>query len=301
MGYEESKVPKRQNDRYLKDIFEQNFADFLRFVFPNADVRFDLSKEIVFLDKEFPPPDSERGDGSVNRVADLLAEVQTPDKGEQWILIHTEIEGGHSADLPERVFDYWYRIRQKHKKTVETIVFFTGGGSQPKPSAFTDGTERTHVCFRYIACDIFALSEEKLMEMENPFSIVVLACRASLLEGKIPDMELNDIRLNIARKMIRQGFGRERTERFLYFLRNLVHTSDPKADKKYKEEVGILTKGTIDMNTLELARKHGWKTALNWELQKESNRGSNRGSNGELNGDSQKPKKRRRRKSFRWR
>jgi len=65
----------REKDRYLKDPFEQNSADFLRFVFPNAYQRFDLSKEIEFLDKEFFPPVPERFDGAGNRVADLLAKA----------------------------------------------------------------------------------------------------------------------------------------------------------------------------------------------------------------------------------
>jgi len=257
MDYNKIKPPKRQNDRYLKDAFEQNFADFLRFVFPNADQRFDLSKEIGFLDKEFFPPDPERSDGSGNRVVDLLAKAHTHGGGEKWILVHTEIEGGSRADLPFRIFDYWFRIRKKHKREVETIVFFTGGEKQPKPSVFEEGTETTKVYFQYKTCDIHGFSDKELMEMENPFSIVVLACRASLLEGKVADSELNRIRINIARKMIQQGHGKEKTERFLYFLRNIIHTSDPRENERYMKEIGTLTGGTIDMNTIELARQHG--------------------------------------------
>jgi len=250
--------PRRENDRYLKDAFEQNFADFLRFVFPDADDRFDLSQEVEFLDKEFAPPAPERGGSIGSRVADLLAKVQTHAGEEKWVLVHTEIEGGRSADLPFRIFDYWLRIWLKYKREVETVVFFTGGAGQPKPSVFETGTRTTGIRFHYQTCDIHRFSEGELMESENPFSIVVLACRASLLEGKISDRELNSIRVAIVRKMIRQGYGKERTERFLYFLWNILHTSDPEVNREYLEEIGKLTEGgTIDMNTLELARQYG--------------------------------------------
>jgi len=249
--------PRRQNDRYLKDAFEQNFADFLRFVFPDADRRFDLSRDIAFVDKEFSPPGSERGDGLGNRVVDLLAKVQTHAGGEEWVLVHTEIEGGHGSSLPFRIFDYWFRIWNKYKRDVETVVFFTGGERQPKPSVFETGTPTTGVRFHYQACDIHRFSDRGLMDMENPFSIVVLACRASLQEGKVPGRELNRLRIAIAKKMIRQELGKERTERFLYFLWNILHTSDPEANRQYLDEIGMLTEKTIDMTTIELARQYG--------------------------------------------
>jgi len=257
MDHGTNRSPRRQNDRYLKDVFEQNFADFLRFVFPNADERFDLSREAEFLDKEFSPPSAERGDGKGNRIVDLLAKVHLNGGGEEWILVHTEIEGGNRAELPFRIFDYWLRIWLKHKRDVETIVFFTGGEGQPKPSVFETGTETTRVRFQYQTCDIHRFSDEELMAMDNPFSVVVLACRASLLEGKISNMELNKIRLDIARKMIRDGLGKDRTEMFLFFLSNIIHTGDPEMNREYMEEIGILTRGTIDMTTIELARKYG--------------------------------------------
>jgi len=279
MDYGNSGIPRKQNDRYLKDIFEQNFADFLRFVFPDADGRFDLSREIEFLDKEFALPSSERGDGTGNRVVDLLAKVQTWAGGEKWILVHTEIEGGQREDLPLRIFDYWLRIwlKHKHKRVVETVVFFTGGERQPKPSMFEMGTETTGVRFHYQTCDIHGFSESELMEMENPFSIVVLACRASLLEGKMPDRELNKIRIDIAKKMLRQGYGRERTEMFLFFLWNIIYTRDPKVNREYLEEIGILTRGTIDMNTIELARKYGMEDGIQWGMEKGIQQGLEKG------------------------
>jgi len=270
---------RRQNDRYLKDIFEQNFADFLRFVFPDADTKFDLSREIAFMDKELPLPGSKRGDPAGNRVADLLAKVQTPAGAEKWIVVHTEIEGGNSASLPFRLFDYWFRISLRHerKRDVETVVFFTGGKGQRKPSVFEAGTETTNVRFRYQTCDIHGFSEMELMEMENPFSIVVLACRASLLEGKMSDPELNKIRIRITKKMLQQGHGKDRTERFLHFLWNIVHTSDPEVNREYMQEIGILTEGTIDMNTIELARKYGFEDGVQQGLQQGLQKGIQKG------------------------
>jgi len=244
---------------YLKDAFVQNFADFLRFAFPGAEEKFDLSRAAEFIDKELPPPELEREEAGGHRTADLLAKIGTKAGGEEWLLVHTEIEGGSRADLAWRVFRYWYRIRDRHARPVKTVVFFTGDKSQPKPSRYEEGDEDTDVRFRYRACDVLALPEEELMAMDNPFAIVVLACRASLLEGKIPDRELNAIRLRITKKMFAHGYGHERTKWFVYFLWNFLYTRDPEVCAEYKKEIGILTEGKIDMDTLEIAKRHGWE------------------------------------------
>jgi hypothetical protein len=44
--------PRKKTDELLKGAFEENFPDFLRFVYPDADDIIDFDKEIEFMDKE---------------------------------------------------------------------------------------------------------------------------------------------------------------------------------------------------------------------------------------------------------
>ncbi len=39
--------------------------------------------------------------------------------------------------------------------------------------------------------------------MENPFSLIVLACQKALLEGKVPEKELGRERLTIAKALLK--------------------------------------------------------------------------------------------------
>lgn len=83
--------PHRQNDELLKGAFEENFEDFLRFLYPDAEGVFDFDRGFQFMDKELleivPNRDKKKG----KRVADLLAKVFLKDGSEKWILVHTEI------------------------------------------------------------------------------------------------------------------------------------------------------------------------------------------------------------------
>src|SRR3546814_14880743 len=85
--------PPKQNDELLKGVFEEWFAEFLRFLYPNADGLFDFSRGLTMMDKELLSviPDRERKKGK--RVAALLVKVYLKDGTEKWILLHTELEG----------------------------------------------------------------------------------------------------------------------------------------------------------------------------------------------------------------
>lgn len=55
----------KKDDAIWKAVFEDVFADFLRFFFPDADELFNMKKGFVYLDKEFdqlfPPEEHAAG------------------------------------------------------------------------------------------------------------------------------------------------------------------------------------------------------------------------------------------------
>lgn len=131
-----SRKPPKQQDELLKGIFEENFSDFLRFMYSSADDIFDLERGIQFMDKELLAivPNRERKKGK--RIADLLAKVFLKDGTEKWLLVHTEIEAGSQKDFPFRLFQYHYRLLDRYQVPVETIAVFSGGENQSRPHEY---------------------------------------------------------------------------------------------------------------------------------------------------------------------
>ena len=82
-------APRWRNDELLKAAFEENFQDFLRFLYPKADQIFDFSKDIESIDKELLPIIPNRDKKGGKRIADILAKVQMNDGKQKWILVHT--------------------------------------------------------------------------------------------------------------------------------------------------------------------------------------------------------------------
>lgn len=223
--------PPKQNDELLKGAFEENFLDFLRFLYADADDIFDLSKDIEFMHKELLAiiPDRERKKGK--RIADLLAKVYLKDGTEKWILVHTEIEGGRQEDFAFRLFQYHYRIFDRYNVPVETIAVFTGDNNQPRPNEYRYQVVETQIHFRYLTYHIFDHGEEELLAMNNAFALIVLACQKALLEGKVPEKELGEDRLTIAKVLLEQKYNKDRITKFLVFLKNFLYINDPEINR----------------------------------------------------------------------
>ena len=167
---QKTKRPRKANDELLKGAFKENFPDFLHFLYPQADVMFDLEKGVEFLDKELLAitPDRERTTGK--RIADLLAKVHMKDGTENCILVHTEIEGGRSKEFALRMFQYHYRLLDLYQIPVETIAVFTGGRNQPRPSVCQYDVMDTSLDFRYRAYHIFDHDQQELLKGGNIFA-----------------------------------------------------------------------------------------------------------------------------------
>lgn len=141
--------PRRKNDELLKGAFEENFPDFLRFVYPQADEVLDFDRGIQFMDKELHAIIPNRERKKDKRVADLLAKLYLKDGTEKWVLLNVEIEGGNDPDFAYRLYQYNYRIRDKYRVSAATIAVFTGDEKQAKPLAYTDELLGTVLSFKY--------------------------------------------------------------------------------------------------------------------------------------------------------
>jgi len=232
----DEKMPPRQNDELLKGVIEDCFPDFLRFLYPDADRMFDLEKDIEFMDKELQKISPDREEQKGGREADLLAKLRLRDGTEKWILVHVEIEGGRGEDFTFRMFQYYYRILDRHKgMPIEAIAFFTGNKKQPLPSAYSQSAISTGIKFWFHTYHVMAHSEEQLLAMDNVFAFVVLACQKALQEGKIPDGDLGRERLAIARELFRRNYGRDRIIGLLHFLKNFLYVRNPEVNRIFDD------------------------------------------------------------------
>ena len=91
---------QHNKDILWKGVLQWVLDDLLRFVFPNADQVFDFQKKFNYLDKELAELNPGPGKGTDVRYVDNLVKVFRKDGGEEWILVHVEVQDTTKAGRP---------------------------------------------------------------------------------------------------------------------------------------------------------------------------------------------------------
>jgi hypothetical protein len=248
----------RKSDILWKVIMEEVFDDLLRFIMPDADQEYNMERGFEFLDKElaemYPEPEKE----SDTRFADKLIKVFNREGEEDWILIHIEVQGDTSrrVQFTERMFRYFYRILDKYRKPVSAVAIFTGSDGKKMPDRYTYQYKRTRVLYEYHTLSILDFTDEELKESNNPFALVVLATKTALLEEKIPEQELLERKLLIAKELLKRGYTARKVRAIMVFLRSYVLFEDPEMNRIFTERVRSYDKNNV-MNLDEYLKMEG--------------------------------------------
>ncbi len=259
---------RRKNDILLKSAFEEAFPDLLRFFFEDADATFNMKRGFEFLDKELSElfPELQKKGGS--RFVDMLVKAFAMDGQEKYMLIHIEIQAQNDLHFSKRMFQYFYRIYDRYEVPITALAVFTGG--QPAGiSTFQYRYLDTSLHYSYKVYHILEHTEEQLLAMDNPFGLIVLAAQKALTANKIPENELAEQRLTIARALIKsKKYDNEQIRRFLYFLKTFIHIDNPEININFDKQISFLTEDHSAMGIIETIKLIAREEALEEGMEK---------------------------------
>lgn len=275
-------LPRKKSDILLKSACEETFPDLLRFFYPDADEIFDFGQPFEVMDKELREIFPERQKKGGTRHADLLVKVFLRKGGVEFILIHLEIESGNRKNFSRRMFEYGFRLFDRFNAPVAAIAVYTGDEQQRRPDRYHRKVLDTEIIYKYRTYHIFDHSDQELLAMKNPFALVVLTARKALLEGKIPQVQLNEERTLIARAMITCGrYSHEQIERFIWFLTNMIFIEDPEINRNFDTIIDSLTGRTSIMGIIEtvkeITRNEGIQLGIEQGIEKGLEKGLEKG------------------------
>jgi predicted transposase YdaD len=257
-------MKERKSDILWKMVMEEVFDDLLRFLYADADQVYDLERGFEFLDKElgelYPEPDKK----SATRFADKLVKVYHRDGEEEVVLLHVEIQGDTSnkSEFAERMYEYFIRIRLKHPGIpVSAVAIFTGQDGRRMPTRYEYAYRQTSLVYEYHSFSIRKFTDKKLKESTNPFAVVVLAAKASLKEGKIPEKALLKRKTMIAKLLFSKGFCDKKVWAIFKFLENLVLFEDPAMNLTFREQIKSSDKNNA-MGVIEFVKQEGIEIGL---------------------------------------
>lgn len=232
---EEYQKKQVDQDGLWKKVIGELFEEFLLFFMPglHAEVDFRIAPE--FLDKELfqEVVDEKKG----RRYADRLAKVRLKNGQEKWILIHVEVQGSRESEFSERMFQYFYRIYDRHKEKIVALAVHTSSENIERMTRFEYDYFGTELIYSYNNYKTEDYSDAELERSENIFSKVVLAAKA-LHQTKDELERRYRFKRRLMRKLIQsENYSRTAVAATFYFIDYLLQLPEEET-KKLSIELG---------------------------------------------------------------
>lgn len=256
----------KRDDTLWKGLIEDLFPEFLEFFYPRAVNLLDEKASFEFLDKElqelFPTPDGK----APPKFVDKLVRVRLRTEEENWALFHVEVQGYPDKNFAERMFEYYYRIRDRYGQSVTALAIFAG--NVKSVGHFEEECLGCEVFYRYNVFDIRKVDEEALMASKNPFSLVVLAAKAALLKGKDTDKELMRRHTSLFEVLETWTLPQQKKLILSAFLVNCVQFVEPETYRIFNKQLESITGKNNPMGVVEILEERGHQKGLKEGLAK---------------------------------
>ncbi|MBX2891585.1 MAG: Rpn family recombination-promoting nuclease/putative transposase [Saprospiraceae bacterium] len=200
------------------------------------------------MDKELAEifPESENN----ARFADKLAKVWLKDGQEQWLLIHTEVQGQNTGDFARRMFVYLCRILDRYGHPVTALAILTDNSKDWSPSEFRYSFMGTELTYRYNLYKLAHTDPKALHASKNLFSIAIETAFEALQRER-PDEELLQIKARLVRKLFQQGAAQEKIRRLLGFIKYYTSFEKPELTHNFDRQIESFTKNGESMGIIE--------------------------------------------------
>lgn len=198
-------------DGAWKAVIEFYLREFLDFFFPAASAGIDWSRGYQFLDKELQKltPKSLVTKG----VVDKLFEAWSLTGKEVLLAVHLEVQNDPIRNLPERVFEYNYRIYERLKRPVASLVLLTDTNPDWSPDKFQRDTLGCKITLEFPTAKLGDFDTPELAAHPNPFSFVVRAHRRAQASSGEP-LKRYDLRMALMAQLTEESKTPEDAARF---------------------------------------------------------------------------------------
>jgi hypothetical protein len=242
-------------DRLWKGIIEDLFEDFLHYFRPQlAQNEVDFSKGFEFMDKDLDnlKPESERR----LRHADKLIKFYTKAGGYKFVLLHVEVQGYKDKHFAQRMFEYYYRIRDKWKVPVCAFVLYTNQETDFQPLIYTESFDETEVTYRFPAFKLIEKQEKDLELKGNPFSIVMKVAHKAFQKQLLTDNKQLIWKVALVKELVAAGFSPDKVRNILDFIRFYISFATPTNAQNLEQEIDQIIKPLKNMGIQEVVKEH---------------------------------------------
>jgi hypothetical protein len=264
-----------------KQIMDDYLQEFFRFFFPRVHAAIDFGRGCQSLDKELAKImiGAEVGD----READKLLEVHWHDGGDEWVLVHVEVQAQRDQDFAQRMCVYNGRIWERYGRPVVSLALLVDADPHFRPNRYVREKAGCRLTFTFPVVKL--LSHRTTRELEDdpsPMAVVSLVQLSKLRAGSDADRRY-EFKLALARALYRRGYGREDVLKLFRFL-DYVLTLPAELSQRFDSELETLEKDlnmpyitSIERNALARGIEQGREQGIEQGIERGIEKGQHEG------------------------
>lgn len=172
-----------------------------------------------------------------NRRADKLAKVYLKNGVEQWILVHVEVQGYEDDTFSERMFQYFYRIRDRYSQSVMAFAILTDANKRYRPKEYRYKFFETEVIYSYHFLKLIDYKPSDFQTNNNLFAIALEVAWYSLQKKKLDDTKLYKLKFDLCRRVLNRGYTFQDFVKLFNFIKFYVSFGNQELFAKFEEEI----------------------------------------------------------------
>ncbi|BAV06016.1 cytoplasmic protein [Filimonas lacunae] len=161
------------------------------------------------------------------------------------------MQGYRDTHLPERMFTYFYRIRDRYKRDVTSLAIFTDQDEKYHPDKYEYHCCGASVTYSFNTYKVKTQRVDVLEQSDNPFAVVILTILTALKQNEEGHDHLVESFLGLIRRLLNRQLPKHKIVRLVAFIKRYVHLGNSPLFNKFEEEIKLLTENPAYMGILE--------------------------------------------------
>ena len=275
MSMENTTTPPRKKRAYVKKrILTQDelwksivpllWVPFLHFCLEDWVDKIDFTREPDSLDKDLKRL-MPRGKAK-NRSVDFLIRVYFKDGTTKCFLLHIEVQGYADPNFELRVFQYYYRIKDKFQEPLETLVIMIDEDPDYRPDNYREAFGQTELNFKFRMFKLLDNPPPYLGKEENPFSIVFEVAWYALKQNKLKtDKDLRNLRFGLIKRLLEKNIEEKMIYGLFDFINIYLPFKNSKNELTFDRELDVLIDKDKEMEVMTIRERydHNVKIIMN--------------------------------------
>ena len=219
------------HDEAFKKLLQTFFAEFIELFFPHVHELLDYSQTRFLMQEQLVDVVGEQA-----LTLDLL--LETKYKGEDaYVLVHLEPQSYRGSRFHERMFVYFSRLFERHRKRHKLIIpiaIFTMDHARDEVNSLKMAVSgRTVLYFRFLKVELSSQHWRRFIDSDNPVAAALLA------KMRYNESEIREVRFAYLRMLLRLRRKLDDAKLALIMsVADLYNKCDIREDESLLQELG---------------------------------------------------------------